>query len=150
MPSRKTRLWLAQQLDMKENQVYKWCWEASHKDRKGEEFQPLPISIHDLSAEQKFEVFVNKQMKLRYQDQVNIEGKDGEGNDLPQDLIMSSVKQFCMSIKDDADQLDQTTKLLVGLENEVMFDSEEAAKNIINETESTQMIINLILEEESP
>ena len=68
MPPRKQRVWLAQQLDMKENQVYKWCWEASHKDRSGEEFQPLPISIHDLSAVQKFEVFVNKRMKLRYRD----------------------------------------------------------------------------------
>ena len=50
---------------------------------------------------------------------------------------MSSVKQFCMSIKDDMEQVDQTTKLLVGLENEVRFDSEEAARNIVSETEPT-------------
>ena len=67
---------------MKENQVYKWFWESQHKDRSGEEIRPLPKLIHQLSDEQKFEVFVNKQLKQLYRDQVSVEGKDGEGKEL--------------------------------------------------------------------
>ena len=36
MPPRKLRLQLAKQLNMKENQIYKWFWEINHKQHDGE------------------------------------------------------------------------------------------------------------------
>ena len=60
MPPRKQRLWVCQELDMKENQVYKWFWESQQKDYNGEEVSLMPRHISELSDKQKFEVFVNK------------------------------------------------------------------------------------------
>lgn len=33
MPPRKLRIQLAEQLNMKENQIYKWFWEINHKQQ---------------------------------------------------------------------------------------------------------------------
>jgi len=63
MPPRKQRIRLAQQLDMKENQVYKWFWESQHKERNGDELCKLPRSVYELDDEQRFEIFVNKTLK---------------------------------------------------------------------------------------
>ena len=50
---------------------------------------------------------------------------------------MTSVKQHCNSIKDDLEQLDPTSKLLTILEREVLYDSQEAAKSLIEIQEPT-------------
>lgn len=62
MPPRKLRIHLATQLDMKENQVYKWFWEVRHKQQDGEA-ETISKHISELSDEQKFEVFINKSLK---------------------------------------------------------------------------------------
>jgi len=54
-----------------------------------------------------------------------------------------------MSIKGDLDLLDPTTKLLTILEREIMYDSESAAKRLITDKEATQMIISIVVEEDS-
>ena len=69
MPPRKLRIQLATQLDMKENQVYKWFWEVRSKQQQDGEAENISKHISELSDEQKFEVFINKSLK-QYREQM--------------------------------------------------------------------------------
>ena len=53
-------------------------------------------------------------------------------------------------MKDDLNELDPTTRLLTGLEKEVMYDSEIVARDLVRDPEQAQIIISLISEESEP
>ena len=69
---------LANQLDLKENQIYKWFWELMNK-RSGSVIDDLETNdIVNLPDTRKYEVFINKTLKM-YRDQVSLKGVKGQG-----------------------------------------------------------------------
>lgn len=63
MPSRKQRSQLAEQLGMKDHQIYKWFWEAIHKYEDSQGDQVEATNFAELSPMQRYEAFINKSMK---------------------------------------------------------------------------------------
>ena len=65
MPKLKQRRELAKELDMKESQVYKWFWEIRQKQKDLNEMLSEPIlkDINEMTELEKFEIFVNKDLK---------------------------------------------------------------------------------------
>ena len=58
--------------------------------------------ISDLTDEKKFEVFINKNLKV-YRDQVKLAGWTGRGKQLSEDESMQCVKIHCLSKKKEED-----------------------------------------------
>ena len=62
MPPRRQRIQISKDLKLGEKQVYKWFWEECAKKariRDRELAQNMVDNMHQLTAEQKFEVFVS-------------------------------------------------------------------------------------------
>ena len=63
MPARKIRRQLAEVLQMKENQVYKWFWELMKKDKELNDLDPVVRDINQMTAMEKFEIFIDKDLR---------------------------------------------------------------------------------------
>ena len=131
MPPRKLRIELAQKLRMRENQIYKWFWEIKHKQAEMGEVEPANRHISELTAEQRFEAFVSKQLKA-YREQMQLKGCDGYGRKLTDDEVMISVKLFVGSLKREEDY-----EILA---EEVQYDVGEAADRLLDKGEDTKML----------
>ena len=97
MPSRKQRIEIAEEMNMKENQIYKWFWEIKHKQQDEQEMEENRHLSH-LTDEQKFEVFVSKALK-QYREKMQLSGWDGTGRKLTADEVLTSVKIHCQANK---------------------------------------------------
>lgn len=100
MPPRKQRLVLAQELNLKENQVYKWFWELKQKQEELEEVPPVTRDISEFSLLEKFDVFVNKELK-QYRDQIRLRGNELGGRRLSDEEMTTAIKLYLQSVKVD-------------------------------------------------
>ena len=98
MPPRKLRLELAKKLELKENQVYKWFWELKQKQEELEEVQPATRDINTFSIEEKFDVFINKDLKI-YRDQIRLRGQEIGGRQLSDEEMTTAIKLYLGSQK---------------------------------------------------
>ena len=97
MPPRKQRLVIAQELQMKENQVYKWFWELKQKQEELEEIQPVTRDITEFSLLEKYEVFISKDLK-QYRDQISLKGYELSGRQLSDEEMTTAIKLYFQSI----------------------------------------------------
>lgn len=72
-----------------------------HKQQDGEA-ETISKHISELSDEQRFEVFINKSLK-QYREQMSLKGQDGQGRKLTEEVIMTSIKLHCQSLRREED-----------------------------------------------
>ena len=81
MPARKIRRQLAEVLQMKENQVYKWFWELMKKDKELNDLDPVVRDINQMTAMEKFEIFIDKDSR-QYRKYIALVGHEAGGREL--------------------------------------------------------------------
>ena len=81
MPARKIRRQLAEVLQMKENQVYKWFWELMKKDKELNDLDPVVRDINQMTAVEKFEIFIDKDLR-QYRKYIALVGHEAGGREL--------------------------------------------------------------------
>ena len=135
MPPRKHRLMLAQELNLKENQVYKWFWELKQKQEELEEVQPATRDISEFTLMEKFDVFVNKDLK-QYRDQIRLKGNELGGRHLSDEEMTTAIKLYLQSTK--VDECDYVA-------HEIGFNIDQATDEAINDNDFYQQIIRIEL-----
>ena len=94
--------------------------------------------ISDLTDEKKFEVFINKNLKV-YRDQVKLAGWTGRGKQLSEDESMQCVKIHCLSKKKEED-VENLARLL-------QFDVERSAQEAISIPDKSKIQIKIVYED---